>query len=414
MAKQERPVICTEYMARPFCTFQDAMPLFRQYNMGCYNWGLVSGKTQTIYPWESWQKEYTAEPVPWFHDIFRPDGTPYDTAETNYIKNIRSLKAVPAPLYIDTNYYGSCDPEVFFNQTDSMYYIYYTSRRSKINDLFVATPIGVICSKNLVDWEFLGYCKFDGVGGTKDSDATFWAPALIQNNDKLHMFVTWKPDTDTKKGPWGGSASKIVHYIASATDPVNSWQKVEDMHTNDMHCLDATVYFNAGLFHVWFKGKKGETGKNELYHRVSADLKLWQDKGFSKSDVFNENVTGEGFEEAPFIFHWKNSLWLITDPHKGLLIYNSTDGENWKFKGKILDKGGNRPLDNSIARHCSAIVKDGRAFLFYHVEPWREYSGVPIFKQPLENRKAILQMSELTTDGENIFCNRDIPVLLRP
>ena len=52
---------------------------FKRRTSAAYNWGFVAGKTQTIYPWDSWKKPYTAEPPVWFHDIFRPDGTPYDS-----------------------------------------------------------------------------------------------------------------------------------------------------------------------------------------------------------------------------------------------------------------------------------------------------------------------------------------------
>jgi len=46
----------------------------------------VSGKTQTIYPWES--KQGAPEPKLWFHDIFRRDGTAYDSKETALIREL--------------------------------------------------------------------------------------------------------------------------------------------------------------------------------------------------------------------------------------------------------------------------------------------------------------------------------------
>jgi len=61
---------------------------FREQHVGVYNWGFVSGKTQTIYPWDSWNKTYTTEPPVWFHDIFHPDGMPYDAKETDYLKSL--------------------------------------------------------------------------------------------------------------------------------------------------------------------------------------------------------------------------------------------------------------------------------------------------------------------------------------
>jgi hypothetical protein len=90
-----RPVICSEYMARPRgSTFQSILPIFARRHVGAINWGFVSGKTQTIYPWDSWNNEYTSEPKVWFHDIFRADGTPYDAAEVKLIR-ASTMKGAP-------------------------------------------------------------------------------------------------------------------------------------------------------------------------------------------------------------------------------------------------------------------------------------------------------------------------------
>jgi hypothetical protein len=49
----ERPLICTEYMARAReSRFETHLPVFKHERVGCYNWGLVKGKTQTNYPWD--------------------------------------------------------------------------------------------------------------------------------------------------------------------------------------------------------------------------------------------------------------------------------------------------------------------------------------------------------------------------
>jgi alpha-galactosidase len=82
-----RPLICTEYMARTAGSrFEDILPLFKANEVGAMNWGFVSGKTQTIFPWGS--KEGGAEPAVWFHDILRPDGAPYLAAEAELIRQI--------------------------------------------------------------------------------------------------------------------------------------------------------------------------------------------------------------------------------------------------------------------------------------------------------------------------------------
>ena len=81
-----RPVICTEYMARPHgSTFETVLPVLHNEDVGAYNWGFVAGKTNTIFAWDSWEKEYPEEPPLWFHDIFRGDGTPYNAKETELI-----------------------------------------------------------------------------------------------------------------------------------------------------------------------------------------------------------------------------------------------------------------------------------------------------------------------------------------
>lgn len=89
LQRYNKPLICTEYMARPTgSTFTAILPLMKKYNIGAINWGFVDGKSQTKYPWDSWRKTYTDEPPVWFHDVFRADGKPYDSKETALIKQL--------------------------------------------------------------------------------------------------------------------------------------------------------------------------------------------------------------------------------------------------------------------------------------------------------------------------------------
>ncbi|HEY4874070.1 MAG TPA: 1,4-beta-xylanase, partial [Puia sp.] len=67
------------------------LPVFKKYNVGAINWGLVSGKTNTIYQWDMPMPD-GAEPKIWFHDIFRKNGEPYDKKETKFIKQITASK----------------------------------------------------------------------------------------------------------------------------------------------------------------------------------------------------------------------------------------------------------------------------------------------------------------------------------
>ena len=68
--------------------FDPILGWLKEQHIGAYCWGFVAGKTNTIYPWNSWQNAYDGEPSPWFHDIFRGDGTPYDKEEVAYIRKV--------------------------------------------------------------------------------------------------------------------------------------------------------------------------------------------------------------------------------------------------------------------------------------------------------------------------------------
>jgi len=90
LKKYNRPVICTEYMARSAgSTFDTILPIAKQERVGAINWGFVVGKTQTNLPWESWQHPYiNTQPHIWFHEVLRPDGTPYRQAEVDLIRQL--------------------------------------------------------------------------------------------------------------------------------------------------------------------------------------------------------------------------------------------------------------------------------------------------------------------------------------
>ena len=90
LKQYNRPIICTEYMARSAgSTFDTILPIAKQERVGAINWGFVVGKTQTNLPWESWQHPYiNSQPHIWFHEVLRPDGTPYRQAEVDLIRQL--------------------------------------------------------------------------------------------------------------------------------------------------------------------------------------------------------------------------------------------------------------------------------------------------------------------------------------
>lgn len=90
LKKYQRPLVCTEYMARRNNSlFTNIMPILKANHTGAINWGLVAGKTNTKYAWDEPIAD-GSEPKLWFHEIFHPDGTPYKQEEVDMIKLLTS------------------------------------------------------------------------------------------------------------------------------------------------------------------------------------------------------------------------------------------------------------------------------------------------------------------------------------
>lgn len=82
-----RPLLITEWLHRPFRNeVADLLPLFKREGVGCYNWGLVAGKTQTYEPWDSIRNIEGIDLGRWQHDLFHADLSPYDEAEIQLFK----------------------------------------------------------------------------------------------------------------------------------------------------------------------------------------------------------------------------------------------------------------------------------------------------------------------------------------
>ena len=90
LERRGRPMICTEWMARPVGSLiADQLRMFRGRGVGCVQWGLVKGRTQT---WLPWPEELVAahgghaDRSIWFHDILDEAGEPYDANETETLR----------------------------------------------------------------------------------------------------------------------------------------------------------------------------------------------------------------------------------------------------------------------------------------------------------------------------------------
>lgn len=86
LKKENRPMICTEWLNRPLgSTVGDVLPIFAENNVGAMHWGFVNGKTQTHLPWG-----HRPEMLPfngtWQHDLYTTDHQVYDQNDIDTFK----------------------------------------------------------------------------------------------------------------------------------------------------------------------------------------------------------------------------------------------------------------------------------------------------------------------------------------
>lgn len=310
---------------------------------------------------------------------------------------------IPAPVFADPYYCGSCDPEIVWNEYMNKWLIFYTGRRPATGVAATCgNPIGVCSSSDLITWEFEGYCLFDGKGGKPDSEQTYWAPGVIIDGDTAHMFVTYKEDATP---PWG-TGGCIAHYVAPIDNMIDGWRRV-DVSIGEDNCLDASVIrLSDGNFRMYYVGgiNNPETkGRKTIRYAESKDLMNWNVMGDVKGDVNNRKVHGINYQEAVYVFKYKKMYYMLTDPHKGLSTYSSIDGITWKYHGQIMKSGtSKRTLDWSQARHPSVIVHKNVPYIYYHVEPFRpDKVGAP--KLEKHQRYSFIQMAELECSKKGII-----------
>ena len=84
-----RPVLCTEWLARHVgSVMEEQLPLFLALNAGCYQWGLVRGRTQTTLPWPSVRKSGVDYAHLWFHDVLDEYGIPFRHSEMALVRTL--------------------------------------------------------------------------------------------------------------------------------------------------------------------------------------------------------------------------------------------------------------------------------------------------------------------------------------
>lgn len=253
------------------------------------------------------------------------------------------------PLFIDPVYNGSTDPMVCYNPNTRTYFMYYTSRRTNVPGLggiesVHGSPIGIAESKDGgASWNYIGDAIIDYA---PDENPTYWAPEIIYNKDRFHMFLTYVPGVfDDWDHP-----RDIVHL--TSFDGV-SWHTESVLQLAVHKVIDACVaQLPDGTWRLWYNN---EPDGKTIFYADSPDLYNWTDKGKVTSIV----TKGEG----PNVFTLGGRNYMIVDEWKGLSVFTSPDFENWtKQEGRYLVDGQD---GQRMGNHADVEVVDGHAYMFY-------------------------------------------------
>lgn len=299
-------------------------------------------------------------------------------------------KIPPAPLFRDPIYDGPTDPVVIYNREEQCFWMLYTQRRSTHLNIGVSTihgtKIGVASSQDGARWLYRGTLpnlEFE------PGDNTFWAPEIIYAKGKYHMYVSYVRGIPTD---WNWERH-IIHYTA---DNMWEWNFESILELSSNRVIDACVYeIEVGTYKMWYKD---EVNNSYSYSAMSTDLYHWQVQGPEVTDCSHE---------GPNVFEFGGVTWMITDFWDGLAVYSSKDFIQWERKSNILKSPGKRQWDDEIGHHADVVVCGKEAYIFYFVHPKEALN-------PSNNgMRACIQVARITTDGEQLYVDRDENFLLK-
>ncbi len=307
----------------------------------------------------------------------------------------KEYKFADKPLFRDSIFDGAADPTLIWNKQEQRWFMFYTNRRANAKetkgvDWVHGTPIGIAESLDGgATWKYRCDAKIT-YGG---KDYTYWAPDVIEDGGKYHMFLTIVPGTFTD---WGHER-EIIHL--TSTNLID-WAFQSKVQLASDKVIDAgLVKAPNGLWRMYYNN---ERDNKSIYYSESKDLVNWQNYG---------KAIGDRRGEGPKIFQWKGKYFMIVDNWDGLGVYSSSDMENWVRQSKnILQGGGNGPDDGTQGQHADVIVNNDRAYIFYFTHPGR--IGAAAKMDTPDTRRSTLQVAELKYKNGEIYCDRDKPVYI--
>jgi Glycosyl hydrolases family 32 N-terminal domain len=301
----------------------------------------------------------------------------------------------PKPLFSDPVYDGAADPVVIYNKQQKKWWMFYTNRRAIIKDNGVGwvhgTRIGIAESADGAVWK---YKDTANINFRPDSGYTFWAPDVTKYKGVYHMFLTYVPGIFNN---WDHPRD-IIHL--SSKDLLN-WKYESTLMLANHKVIDASIFhLPDGNWRLWYNNEKDD---KSIYYADSKDLYNWVDKG--------KAIDAHG--EGPKVFWFQNKYWMVIDVWKGMEIYHSDDLLNWtKQSTRVLEQPGKGLDDQAIGGHADVVVNNDRVFLFYFTHPGRR-KDKPAQVGSLEDRRSVIQLTELLYENGELICDRDKPVYIK-
>lgn len=309
--------------------------------------------------------------------------------------------AAPKPLYRDPVYDGAADPSIVYDRANKRWRMFYTNRRANAPGLTAVTwvhgtPIGIAESVDGSTWTYAGDAEFPkDIPGTDVEVPTYWAPAVVDDGETYHMFLSIVPGIFED---WQHPRN-IVHLTSS---DLRRWKYESTLPLVTDKVIDAGVLrLPDGTWRLWYNNERD--GKR-TYYADSPDLYTWTDRG-------SANLPRDR-GEAPLPFFWKGRYWMLVDllGNIGLGAYRSDDALNWERQpASLLDVPGKGEDDQNGGHHPEVVINGDRAFLFYFVHP-----GVAADSDEQDTKRSSIQVTELKLSADGwLECDRDAPTHIR-
>ncbi|MBA8817242.1 hypothetical protein FHX48_002340 [Microbacterium halimionae] len=312
----------------------------------------------------------------------------------------------PREVYRDPVYDGATDPNVVHD--GESWCMLYTQRRATHPDpgdgvaWVHGSRIGVARSADGVAWEYAGTLE-PASGGLvlhtgpppEAVDSTFWAPEVIHDGERWHMYAT---EIDGVPTQWAGHDRRIVEYVS---DDLARWTRRGALKLASTAVIDAAVArCPDGLWRLWYKDEAADSVTKVA---ASADLDAWREEGVA---------IGGRAHEGPFVFHLGGWWWMLTDEWRGMAVYRSVNALTWTRQGGvddvILGEADARRL-LQVGRHGAVAVVDGNAWLYYFTHPWWDAAELADGAESVDARFSTIHRVQLVVTGDVLTETKSFP-----